>query len=73
MTATSARFLKDIWDDEVASAQDEPDLLRYRSGKHSAIRVRNARAILFLATPQTRCTTGHLLPVDGRLPEAFLR
>ncbi len=32
-----------------------------------------ARAILFLAGPQTRCTTGHLIPVDGGLPEAFLR
>jgi len=32
-----------------------------------------ARAILFLAGPQTRCTTGHLVPVDGGLPEAFLR
>jgi rhamnose utilization protein RhaD (predicted bifunctional aldolase and dehydrogenase)/NAD(P)-dependent dehydrogenase (short-subunit alcohol dehydrogenase family) len=32
-----------------------------------------ARAILFLAGPYTRCTTGHLIPVDGGLPEAFLR
>ncbi len=32
-----------------------------------------ARAILFLAGPHTRCTTGHLVPVDGGLPEAFLR
>ncbi|MEY2935737.1 MAG: hypothetical protein RL033_6486 [Pseudomonadota bacterium] len=32
-----------------------------------------ARAILFLAGPQARCTTGHLLPVDGGLVEAFLR
>lgn len=32
-----------------------------------------ARAILFLAGPQTRCTTGHLIPVDGGLVEAFLR
>jgi NAD(P)-dependent dehydrogenase (short-subunit alcohol dehydrogenase family) len=32
-----------------------------------------AQAILFLAGPQTRCTTGHLIPVDGGLPEAFLR
>jgi NAD(P)-dependent dehydrogenase (short-subunit alcohol dehydrogenase family) len=32
-----------------------------------------ARAILFLASPQARCTTGHLIPVDGGLPEAFLR
>ncbi len=32
-----------------------------------------AQAILFLAGPHARCTTGHLLPVDGGLPEAFLR
>lgn len=32
-----------------------------------------ANAILFLAGPQARCTTGHLIPVDGGLAEAFLR
>jgi NAD(P)-dependent dehydrogenase (short-subunit alcohol dehydrogenase family) len=32
-----------------------------------------AAAILFLAGPQSRCTTGHLIPVDGGLIEAFLR
>ena len=32
-----------------------------------------AEAILFLASPRTRCTTGHLFPVDGGLTEAFLR
>lgn len=32
-----------------------------------------ARAILFLAGPETRCTTGHIIPVDGGLVEAFLR
>jgi rhamnose utilization protein RhaD (predicted bifunctional aldolase and dehydrogenase)/NAD(P)-dependent dehydrogenase (short-subunit alcohol dehydrogenase family) len=32
-----------------------------------------ANAILFLAGPQSRCTSGHLFPVDGGLPEAFLR
>jgi len=32
-----------------------------------------ASAILFLAGPQSRCTTGHLIPVDGGLTEAFLR
>lgn len=32
-----------------------------------------ARAILFLAGPQARCTTGHLVPVDGGLVDAFLR
>jgi rhamnose utilization protein RhaD (predicted bifunctional aldolase and dehydrogenase)/NAD(P)-dependent dehydrogenase (short-subunit alcohol dehydrogenase family) len=32
-----------------------------------------ARAILFLASSEARCTTGHIIPVDGGLPEAFLR
>lgn len=32
-----------------------------------------ARAILFLAGPESRCTTGHIMPVDGGLTEAFLR
>jgi rhamnose utilization protein RhaD (predicted bifunctional aldolase and dehydrogenase)/NAD(P)-dependent dehydrogenase (short-subunit alcohol dehydrogenase family) len=32
-----------------------------------------AQAILFLAGPHTPCTTGHIIPVDGGLTEAFLR
>ena len=32
-----------------------------------------AEAILFLAGSASRCTTGHLIPVDGGLAEAFLR
>jgi NAD(P)-dependent dehydrogenase (short-subunit alcohol dehydrogenase family) len=32
-----------------------------------------AEAILFLAGPKAPCTTGHLIPVDGGLAEAFLR
>jgi rhamnose utilization protein RhaD (predicted bifunctional aldolase and dehydrogenase)/NAD(P)-dependent dehydrogenase (short-subunit alcohol dehydrogenase family) len=32
-----------------------------------------AEAVLFLAGPQARCTTGHLIPVDGGLTDAFLR
>jgi NAD(P)-dependent dehydrogenase (short-subunit alcohol dehydrogenase family) len=32
-----------------------------------------AEAILFLASPKSRCTTGHLVPVDGGLVDAFLR
>jgi rhamnose utilization protein RhaD (predicted bifunctional aldolase and dehydrogenase)/NAD(P)-dependent dehydrogenase (short-subunit alcohol dehydrogenase family) len=32
-----------------------------------------AEAILYLAGPLARCTTGHLIPVDGGLVEAYLR
>ena len=32
-----------------------------------------AHAILFLAGPRSKCTTGHLIPVDGGLTDAFLR
>ena len=32
-----------------------------------------AQAIMFLAGPLTPCTTGHLIPVDGGLVEAYLR
>ncbi|MGH9598415.1 MAG: bifunctional rhamnulose-1-phosphate aldolase/short-chain dehydrogenase [Terracidiphilus sp.] len=32
-----------------------------------------AEAILFLSSPRSRCTTGHLIPVDGGLADAFLR
>ncbi len=32
-----------------------------------------AQAILFLAGPNAPCTTGHIIPVDGGLVEAFLR
>ncbi|HTV17643.1 MAG TPA: bifunctional rhamnulose-1-phosphate aldolase/short-chain dehydrogenase [Polyangiaceae bacterium] len=32
-----------------------------------------ARALLFLAGPLARCTTGHVFPVDGGLADAFLR
>ena len=45
-----------------------------RTLTHQPIEPRDcASAILFLAGPQSRCTTGHLIPVDGGLTEAFLR
>lgn len=45
-----------------------------RTLTHSAIEPEDcANAILFLASSNARCTTGHLVPVDGGLTEAFLR
>ena len=45
-----------------------------RTLTHRAIDPKDcAEAILFLAGPKSRCTTGHLIPVDGGLSEAFLR
>jgi len=32
-----------------------------------------AEAILYLASPRARCTTGHVVPVDGGIVDAFLR
>lgn len=32
-----------------------------------------AQAVMFLAGPRARCTTGHVFPIDGGLSEAFLR
>ncbi len=32
-----------------------------------------AEAILYLAGPKARCTTGHMIPVDGGLADGFLR
>ena len=50
------------------------DFYARRTLTHRAIDPRDcAHAILFLAGPRSRCTTGHLIPVDGGLTEAFLR
>jgi len=50
------------------------DFYARRTLTHQPIDPRDcAAAILFLASPQSRCTTGHLVPVDGGLTEAFLR
>jgi NAD(P)-dependent dehydrogenase (short-subunit alcohol dehydrogenase family) len=50
------------------------DFYAKRTLTHQAIDPRDcAEAILFLASPKTRCTTGHLIPVDGGLTEAFMR
>ncbi len=64
--------------DPVASDDDLRSLLAdfyaKRTLTHQPIDPKDcAAAILFLAGPQSRCTTGHLIPVDGGLTEAFLR
>jgi rhamnose utilization protein RhaD (predicted bifunctional aldolase and dehydrogenase)/NAD(P)-dependent dehydrogenase (short-subunit alcohol dehydrogenase family) len=64
--------------DEEASAEDLRTLLAgfyaQRTLTHQPIDPSNcAEAILFLAGPGAPCTTGHLIPVDGGLTEAFLR
>jgi rhamnose utilization protein RhaD (predicted bifunctional aldolase and dehydrogenase)/NAD(P)-dependent dehydrogenase (short-subunit alcohol dehydrogenase family) len=63
---------------ESASDDDLRNLLAQfyanRTLTHQPIDPRDcAAAILFLAGPQARCTTGHLIPVDGGLTEAYLR
>ena len=61
-----------------ASDQDLRTLLAEfyakRTLTHRAIDPKDcADAILFLAGPRSPCTTGHIIPVDGGLTEAFLR
>src|SRR3984893_4581334 len=62
------------------SASDEQlrtllaDFYAKRTLTHRAIDPRDcAEAILYLAGPKSPCTTGHIIPVDGGLTEAFLR
>jgi len=64
--------------DQTASDEELRDLLAdfyaKRTLTHQPIDPKDcAASILFLAGPQSRCTTGHLIPVDGGLTEAFLR
>ncbi len=48
--------------------------MRERTLTHTPIDPKDcAEAIMFLAGPLTRCTTGHIIPVDGGLVEAYLR
>ncbi|NUR53251.1 MAG: SDR family oxidoreductase, partial [Acidobacteria bacterium] len=41
--------------------------------KRPILPIDNANAICWLAGDQSAKTTGHVIPVDGGLPEAFLR
>jgi rhamnose utilization protein RhaD (predicted bifunctional aldolase and dehydrogenase)/NAD(P)-dependent dehydrogenase (short-subunit alcohol dehydrogenase family) len=59
-------------DDELRDALAQ--FYAQRTLTHQPIEPRdNAEAILFLAGPQARVTTGHIIPVDGGLAEAQLR
>jgi rhamnose utilization protein RhaD (predicted bifunctional aldolase and dehydrogenase)/NAD(P)-dependent dehydrogenase (short-subunit alcohol dehydrogenase family) len=50
------------------------DFYAQRTLTHKAIDPDDcAQALLFLAGPHSRCTTGHIIPVDGGLSDAFLR
>ena len=65
-------FESSATDDQLRSAL--ADFYAQRTLTHQPIDPQDcAAAILFLAGPQSRCTTGHLIPVDGGLTEAFLR
>jgi rhamnose utilization protein RhaD (predicted bifunctional aldolase and dehydrogenase)/NAD(P)-dependent dehydrogenase (short-subunit alcohol dehydrogenase family) len=65
-------FREDQADDELRSLL--ADFYAQRTLTHQPVEPADcARAILFLAGSQARCTTGHIIPVDGGLPEAFLR
>jgi NAD(P)-dependent dehydrogenase (short-subunit alcohol dehydrogenase family) len=41
--------------------------------KRPILPIDNANAICWLAGDQSAKTTGHIIPVDGGLPDAFLR
>ena len=65
-------FREDQTDDELRTAL--ASFYAQRTLTHQPVEPADcARAILFLASPQARCITGHIIPVDGGLPEAFLR
>ncbi len=72
LTKYSIHFEQSASDDQLRSLL--ADFYAKRTLTHQPIDPQDcAAAILFLAGPQSRCTTGHLIPVDGGLPEAFLR
>jgi rhamnose utilization protein RhaD (predicted bifunctional aldolase and dehydrogenase)/NAD(P)-dependent dehydrogenase (short-subunit alcohol dehydrogenase family) len=65
-------FQESMSDDELRSSLAE--FYAQRTLTHQPIDPADcAEAILFLAGAKTRCTSGHIFPVDGGLPEAFQR
>jgi rhamnose utilization protein RhaD (predicted bifunctional aldolase and dehydrogenase)/NAD(P)-dependent dehydrogenase (short-subunit alcohol dehydrogenase family) len=72
LTKYNLPFEQTMTDDELRTLL--ADFYAQRTLTHQPIDPEDcANAILFLAGPQARCTSGHLIPVDGGLPEAFLR
>jgi rhamnose utilization protein RhaD (predicted bifunctional aldolase and dehydrogenase)/NAD(P)-dependent dehydrogenase (short-subunit alcohol dehydrogenase family) len=72
LTKYGIAFEESMTDDELRNRLAE--FYAQRTLTHQPIDPRDcAEAILFLASARSRCTTGHLFPVDGGLPEAFLR
>jgi rhamnose utilization protein RhaD (predicted bifunctional aldolase and dehydrogenase)/NAD(P)-dependent dehydrogenase (short-subunit alcohol dehydrogenase family) len=66
------RFEESLSDDELRNLL--ADFYAKRTLTHQPIDPSDcAEAILFLASPKSRCTSGHIIPVDGGLTEAFLR
>ncbi len=72
LTKYKIEFHKESTDEELRNQLAE--FYARRTLTHQPIEPEDcAQAILFLAGPKARCTSGHLIPVDGGLPEAFLR
>jgi NAD(P)-dependent dehydrogenase (short-subunit alcohol dehydrogenase family) len=72
LTEYGIPFQESLSDDELRNLL--ADFYAMRTLTHQPIDPKDcAEAILFLASPRTRCTSGHLFPVDGGLTEAFLR
>jgi rhamnose utilization protein RhaD (predicted bifunctional aldolase and dehydrogenase)/NAD(P)-dependent dehydrogenase (short-subunit alcohol dehydrogenase family) len=72
LTKYSIPFSESATDDELREALAM--FYAQRTLTHVPIDPRdNAEAIMFLAGPQARVTTGHIIPVDGGLIEAQLR
>ena len=72
LTKYGIGFSKEATDDELRDLLAE--FYAKRTLTHTTVEpIDCAHAILFLAGPRSKCTTGHLIPVDGGLSDAFLR
>jgi rhamnose utilization protein RhaD (predicted bifunctional aldolase and dehydrogenase)/NAD(P)-dependent dehydrogenase (short-subunit alcohol dehydrogenase family) len=72
LTKYNLPFQESMSDDELRNVL--AGFYAKRTLTHQPIDPRDcAQAIMFLAGPAARCTTGHLIPVDGGLVEAYLR